>query len=189
MGYSLPSDQERAMEIKQAAVSPNIAVATTAQTVASGIEKAALNAEGFKSIKESFQNFPLPSSGLNQLASPATIDLPNQYSSQLLKFNREASGLVPSSELMKTLSDSNLDVRRGASDLKKTLESARRLEIHEAEEKISKGTRCSRIELWLFHGGRSSSSSRREQQEEQREPPRKERHPLPTRYPRDCNNC
>ena len=161
------------MEIKQAVVSPNIAVATTAQTVASGIEKAALNAGGFKSIKESFQNFPLPSSGLNQLASPATIDLPNQYSSQLLKFNREASGLVPSSELMKTLSDSNLDVRRGASDLKKTLESARRLEIHEAEEKISKERDAAAMNFGFSMVGAAAAK-------EQREPPRKERHPLPT---------
>jgi hypothetical protein len=114
--------QENAMEIKQAAFSSNAAIASTAQNVASGIEKAALQTGGISGVADSFQNLA-PSSAvigdpskLSQLASAGMIDQPNQYASRLNDFHREASGLVPSDALIKNLIDSNLDVIKGVID-------------------------------------------------------------------------
>jgi hypothetical protein len=110
------------MEIKQAAFSSNAAVASTAQSVASGIEKAASQPGGVSAVADSFQTLA-PYSALfgasskqSQPASAGRIDLPNQYASRLNDFHREASGLVPSDALIKNLSDSNLDVIKGVID-------------------------------------------------------------------------
>jgi hypothetical protein len=99
------------MEIKQAFLSSNIAIASSAQNVASGIEIAAAKPGGLGAIADSFQGFQ-PSEFIlektSQFATTAAIETPTQYATRLNQFNREASGLVSSSDLVQQMANPNL---------------------------------------------------------------------------------
>ena len=101
------------MEFRMAAISGNAAIASTAQSVASGIEIAASKPGGLGSISDSFQNTPTSTTSLQpagQFAPSAAMDMPNQYFTRLNDFHRDASGLVPTKDLVKNLNDANLNL-------------------------------------------------------------------------------
>ena len=172
------------MEIKLAAFSPNAAIASTAQSVASGIEKAASLPAGVGGIADSFQNIPAFSprdaSSLSAVATAAMMDLPGQYASRLQDFHREASGLVPSSEFLKNLNDRDLDVAKGIKDFStilrvKTLErdpSFEKSEIEEmkteAGERFDQAMGAANIEMaiGIASAGAAAGSSRQVEQQD-----------------------
>jgi hypothetical protein len=114
------------MEFKMAAFSANVAIASTAQSVASGIEIAAAKPGGLGSISDSFQNTPTSTTSLQpagQFAPSAAMEIPNQYFTRLNDFHRDASGLVSSSDLAKNLADPNMDVMKEVGSFYKELQS------------------------------------------------------------------
>jgi len=129
------------MEFRMAALSTNTAIASTAQSVASGIEIAASKPGGLGSISNSFQNTPTSDTGLQpagKFAPSAAIEMPNQYFTRLNDLQRDASGLVSTSDLTKSLADPNLDVVKETGSFHKqlqTLQSEMEKRVKEAEEK------------------------------------------------------
>jgi hypothetical protein len=101
------------MDFRMAAISGNAAAASTAQSVATGIEIAASKPGGLGSISDSFQEIPSAGASLepaSKFAPSAAMEMPNQYFTRLNDFHRDASGLVPTKDLEKSMKDVNLNL-------------------------------------------------------------------------------
>ena len=103
------------------------AVASGIESVNTGVKTAAAQPEGVSGVKDSFQ-ITAQTKGdpvnLSIASNPGYVDSPSTYVMNFAATGKPASGLIDNDQLIKSLSNENLDLFKQTSDLSKNVQSS-----------------------------------------------------------------
>lgn len=137
-------------DLKALSVSSNLSVASGAQTVQSGIQKAAGSPQAIKEARDSFETAKQSAANINMssISQQAAVDNPSIYLQHLTSSAKPMSSFATNQELSKYVNDVNQDVMKHAGELNRQLTNAakdpesKRKELNEKvkdmEEEIKK---------------------------------------------------
>ena len=129
-------------DLKSSSLAANTAISSSQEAATSGIQKAAMSQAGIAAARDSFELAAAHSSveiNPTAIAQPAMVDEPVGYLNRANEFGKSISAYAGNQELMRMMSDANLDLQAGLKDFndgfEKKIKDALRRDVPTSEEK------------------------------------------------------
>jgi hypothetical protein len=155
-------------DLKTLSNSSNLSISSSAQTVQSGIQKAALSPQAIKGARDSFEKAKQHTANLNMsgISQQGAVDNPSAYLRDLTNSEKPMSSFATNKELSRYMNDVNQDVMTHAGELNRRLTEAakdpdlKRKDMNEKEKQREEEIKKLQEELeeakdksaWAFFG-------------------------------------